>query len=375
MDFENNNDMGQDFQVQNIEEAEDFLKAFNDAVNGSDFEEPIPNEEVDEVKPQLEEVDDAQNEEDDDNYDEGVVEDSFSSEPVQNVYNDTPEEDFSEQKTPGKKRSYKAAYQKEKAQNNLLYSRINELSLKLQQQQEALLKLHSQAQVVPEKAPTPVYEEPEDINWDALPQNVKEVMEDYPGLKDVVDFVTKYRTTNVQKRFQNELESKINPLQQQLFNAELQRARATVSAVHPDAGQILGSPDLQHWIQSLPPMIRRGAVSVYQQGSVEEIIQLLTEYKQARGLNANNQRPSSTSSVSLPPQASSSQGRQPRPSGHRGSTQLVDDDMDTLVNKVRAAQTVPSRRNPVSLERQPQSFEDAFAAEVTAYERSRKRGR
>ncbi len=111
-----------------------------------------------------------------------------------------------------------------------------------------------------------------------------------------------------------------------------------IAALHPDWEAIVNGGDLDKWQASLTPMARSGVEFVRNNGTAQEVIDMLDNYKQDRGLTK--------------PQAATQQVQQ-----------VAQPNIDDIVKQVKAAMAVPSSRT--SSPRQPKvidrdDFDSAF---------------
>lgn len=177
-----------------------------------------------------------------------------------------------EQQTTELPLNYKELYEKAKrdaeAQNALWASRLTDLSHKYQELKEV------------KNAPAQTKEDP-----DELPENVKELFEIHPEIANAVKTLVDTKVSAVKKNVETELKTRVEPIQQQIFQSEADKHFSTIRAAHPDISAILDSGDLFTWINSLPPVMQNGAKYVYQYGTAQEVISLLDDYKSARGVN------------------------------------------------------------------------------------------
>ena len=166
-----------------------------------------------------------------------------------------------EQQTTELPLNYKELYEKAKrdaeAQNALWASRLTDLSHKYQELKET------------KNTPAQTKEDS-----DELTDNVKELFEIHPEIANAVKTLV-----------ETELKTRVEPIQQQIFQSEADKHFSTIRAAHPDISAILDSGDLFTWINSLPPVMQNGAKYVYQYGTAQEVISLLDDYKSARGVN------------------------------------------------------------------------------------------
>lgn len=268
---------------------------------------------------------------------------------------------------------YKTLYEELKrnsdAQLGRLHANIQSLSAQYQEVKQQMQQKEEKPQ---EEEPT------------KLPSHVQEVLEAYPDIADAVQYLVDSKLSKTQKQLQSVVESKITPIQNQLYLTEAQKHEATIRAVHPDITEILTSGDLHAWMSTLPPVARTGAMRIYEAGSAEEIVSMLNEYKQARGIptngytNIGKQSPagfseavgnanfaSNTQSVRTPAESSGNSGTD----AGTGSSPVENE--DEIVKRVLAAMTVASTREPLDVpKRRQRSPKQDFMAVAKEYERS-----
>lgn len=304
------------------------------------------------------------------------VETPTSSEPeVEEPENEEPEvqqpvEVASEEAQPDV--DYKSLYEELKrnsdAQLGRLHANIQNLSVQYQELKQSMQQKKEEPRQ--EEEPT------------KLPSHVQEVFEAYPEIADAVQYLVDSKLSKTQKQLQNVVESKITPIQNQLYLTEAQKHEATIRAAHPDITEILTSGDLHAWMNTLPPVFRAGAVRIYESGSADEIVSMLNEYKQARGIltngytNVGKQSPAGFSGTvgnsdsALQAQSSSAA---PKGAGNTGTStsSSQDESEDEIVKRVLAAMTVASNREPLDVpKRRARSPKQDFMAVAKEYERS-----
>lgn len=239
------------------------------------------------------------------------------------------EASVSDQQTTELPLNYKELYEKVKrdaeAQNTLWASRLTDLSHKYQELKEA------------KNAPAQMKED-----QDELPDNVKELFEIHPEIANAVKTLVDSKVSAVQRTVNDELKTRVEPLQQQMYQTEAEKHFSAIRAAHPDITAIMDSGDLFAWIDSLPPVMQNGAKYVYQYGTAQEVVSLLNDYKSARGVK----KPQMTRASSAPIQTTS------------GS------DTEDIVKQVLAAMAVRTGKEPIDISNKPKakprekSFED-----------------
>ena len=244
-----------------------------------------------------------------------------------------------EQQTTELPLNYKELYEKAKrdaeAQNALWASRLTDLSHKYQELKEV------------KNAPAQTKEDP-----DELPEYVKELFEIHPEIANAVKTLVDTKVSAVKKNVETELKTRVEPIQQQIFQSEADKHFSTIRAAHPDISAILDSGDLFTWINSLPPVMQNGAKYVYQYGTAQEVISLLDDYKSARGVN----KPQMT-----------------RASSPRVQTNPASETED-IVKQVLAAMAVRTGKEPIDISNKPKAKprEKSFDELAREYERSRR---
>ena len=243
-----------------------------------------------------------------------------------------------EQQTTELPLNYKELYEKAKrdaeAQNALWASRLTDLSHKYQELKET------------KNTPAQTKEDS-----DELPENVKELFEIHPEIANAVKTLVDTKVSAVKKNVETELKTRVEPIQQQIFQSEADKHFSTIRAAHPDINAILDSGDLFTWIDSLPPVMQNGAKYVYQYGTAQEVISLLNDYKSARGV-----KPRTTMAPKSAPQ-------------HNTVSETED-----IVKQVLAAMAVRTGKEPIDISNKPKAKprEKSFDELAREYERSRR---
>lgn len=297
-----------------------------------------------------------------------VTRDEDPSEPEQNNVAEEAEEyngeeyiEEEQQESPAPSEiDYKALYLKHQqmadAQIGLLHSRLGNLKNQYQELKKSVKQQTLEEEEVPAK----------------VPDKVREVFESYPDLGDAIQEYIKHELGKTRKNVKGEIESHIRPIQEHLVMTEAKRHEMTIRSAHPDLDNLLRSGDVVAWIESLPPMMKIGAGKIYQNGSAEEVVSLLNEYKQARGItNAIPSRKVPSREHGAPAQrASAPQRKESRASSVRADSRVTMD--DETKQRLISALGVPSNRGSVELRDKP-SFYDEFDMYVRQFEQSKRR--
>lgn len=95
---------------------------------------------------------------------------------------------------------------------------------------------------------------------------------DEEGIKKGVEYL-------VQQKLDEVLAQKIAPLEQkQAYDAYQEHINA-ITSVHPDAQSIVNSNEFVDWVKTQPSYIQPSIVAVVEQGSAEQVNELLSNYK------------------------------------------------------------------------------------------------
>lgn len=95
---------------------------------------------------------------------------------------------------------------------------------------------------------------------------------DEKGIKNAVDYL-------VQQKLEQVLSEKLTPIEQkQAYDAYQEHINA-ITSVHPDAQTIVNSNGFVDWVKAQPSYLQPSIVAVVEQGSAEQVNELLSNYK------------------------------------------------------------------------------------------------
>ena len=313
----------------NDQNNKDFNEAFDELAKS--YEDPSK------VEPSF---DDFLSEPEDPSEEENVVSQNDDDEvqPAEELEQEQEAPVQNEQQTTELPLNYKELYEKAKrdaeAQNTLWASRLTDLSHKYQELKET------------KNEPAQTKEDS-----DELPDNVKELFEIHPEIANAVKTLVDTKVSAVKKNVETELKTRVEPIQQQIFQSEADKHFSTIRAAHPDISAILDSGDLFTWINTLPPVMQNGAKYVYQYGTAQEVISLLDDYKSARGVKPQMTKASS-----------------PRIQTNPAS------ETEDIVKQVLAAMAVRTGKEPIDIINKPKAkpHEKSFDELAREYEHSRR---
>ncbi len=236
---------------------------------------------------------------------------------------------------------YKALYERQQQEalmhTNLLNSRLQSLA-----EQYRELKAQTQADKAPER-------EEETVQPEELPDSFKEFLEYYPETAKPLQEYVDNKVKAALHAAQQDAKQRFAPVETFIQDSHKSQHVNTIRAVHPDFDSIAANPDLLAWIKELPTVSRTGALMVAQQGDAAQVIDLINDYKLARGIESAKSAP-------------------------KTNKKSAEEKQDKLVDKVKSALSVPTRGraakdlNPKS-ELSADDFDAAFDAYAKEYEK------
>ncbi|MFW5910507.1 MAG: hypothetical protein ACOCUJ_01545 [Thiohalospira sp.] len=103
--------------------------------------------------------------------------------------------------------------------------------------------------------------------------------------EDIANYIDK-RAQEIANQQISRVDERITPLEQARQEVAAEQHRAAIEGAHPDAGEIASSKEFGQWIDSLPSYAASAARQVVEQGSAQEVVELLDQYKASRGTAA-----------------------------------------------------------------------------------------
>ncbi len=263
---------------QDSEDTKDFNAAFDQASNPDEGKKPAddqkPDDETDpEKKPDTGTDDEADN--------EGTDDDKAK---------DDADQDEDDKSDEGKKsdEDWKAKYEAEQQRTRSWEGRLR----KQAEENEALKRRLSEL----EKAKDTGTDKSDEGKKDADPepddseaQKILEAFyEDFPSLKKPLEVLLKKQRKEVRAELETELtgkvDAKLKPVLTRVEEEALSEHIGKIAAGHSDWEAVSQSEKFDGWIKSQPSYLRKAYEGVLQDGSAEEIVDLLWTYKEANGL-------------------------------------------------------------------------------------------
>lgn len=186
---------------------------------------------------------------------------------------------------------------------------------------------------------------------------IQDLYDIYPEVAEAVTEMMEAKTKDMRKAFEEAMNQRVIPIQQQLQQNAYEQNLNKILAAHPDTLQIVRSGALHTWADSLDPIRKAGAQHIMQYGTADTVIDLLTQYKNSLGTNVG----SSSSSVNTS-------------SNSNANTINADELAKKVLSMINTPSTsqeptvIPAKQAPVY-----RTDEEAFNALAREYEASHKR--
>jgi hypothetical protein len=118
-------------------------------------------------------------------------------------------------------------------------------------------------------------------------KKLKELIDDYPEVNELMEL----QISPLLKQIED-LKKAVAPISESISAGEEQRRKTAlekhvseIRTAHADYDQIIASEDIQNWILEQPEIIRDAYVKTWDKGTSKDMIRLVADYKQAKGLS------------------------------------------------------------------------------------------
>lgn len=187
---------------------------------------------------------------------------------------------------PDGETDYKALYEKEVQRNKSWEGRIRAANQRAEEAERAAAAAREKkvAEEPLDKAPAPA-DDPE----------LESFFDNYPELKAPFNKLVDIRGEQIARKIVHEEIQKLTPelteIKSKVQSVTAHDHFARIAAVHPDYQQVAASPDLISFIEEQPAFVRDRYQEIADKGSTEDVIELLTVYKQSRAQSAKGEPP------------------------------------------------------------------------------------
>ena len=145
---------------------------------------------------------------------------------------------------------------------------------------------------------------------------------------------------NQEKQFLALVQQRLAPVESVVVQSQEQLYWQTIQAAHPDFREAAAA--IPAWIEKQPALYRPALLQAYNQGTAEQVVELLTTYKQAIGTTGAAPAQPASSAAQVPPKAA------------------------PVNNAALAATLAPpaAQRSTMTTSRDPNDYESAFAEAI-----------
>ena len=123
----------------------------------------------------------------------------------------------------------------------------------------------------------------------AKPTKFQELAKEFPEIAEAVEELLNQRLTGTEELVKRAVEERVNPIAADLSQQKVSTHLERILVKHPDAIKLRQNGALDAWINTLPSYARHGASYVVNNGSSEEVVALLDQYKDYKNPKQNNQ--------------------------------------------------------------------------------------
>ena len=176
---------------------------------------------------------------------------------------------------------------KEEQRRKSWEGRLKKREEELKAKELELMQLQQQAQSGEQRQEPTVETDEEDPDWQAM---VDDLGEDLAlRVRNQSQKVTQKALQAEIDKVRRELSEQITPLTQRQEQERAERHYQTIKQSHPDAIDLVKSGEVQQWVEEQPRYLQPAYQRVMEEGSAEDVVEMLDTFKQSRGKPAQNQ--------------------------------------------------------------------------------------
>lgn len=184
--------------------------------------------------------------------------------------------------------------------------------------------------------------ETEETGQEEVTGSLKEFIDDYPELAGPIRTMIRNEFALLMQDYKqtlNSLKSEVEPLKKQYTLTAEELHIKTIRDAHPDVDSIAQSKEFSDWVKSRPSYVQKEIARVYESGSAQEVIDLLTDFKESTGKPKTKRSATNKPNIPIPPKV----------------------EEDDRVKRLRDASAVPSSRSkPPKEDNESQDFDSVF---------------
>jgi hypothetical protein len=129
-----------------------------------------------------------------------------------------------------------------------------------------------------------------DPNDDTDDASVTAFLEEFPELaapiQKMIEKVTRQHGKKVADDITSNVDRRLAPIAQTVQETTVAKHVSTIRAAHNDFEALVQGEDLQTWINEQPKYMQPALRDVYERGYAEDVVDMLTQYKDSRGLTS-----------------------------------------------------------------------------------------
>lgn len=194
------------------------------------------------------------------------------------------------------------------SENLNLFSQDNQqLYAQLVQEKDAKIQLlHSRLSELSDQYQSLKAEANRKVETPAESAEVQELYDMYPELARALDKIIDNKVTETKKNIEETITPQTLQMQRQLQELAQQNYYASIMRVHPDLPAIAQSGALKNWVNNMSdPTQKAGAEWIMNYGSADQVVNLVSQYKNMQGISAKpvnkntTQKPNTTNNDEL----------------------------------------------------------------------------
>jgi len=203
---------------------------------------------------------------------DSINEEDISSDNLDDDQATVDEEDVSNNDSNNEESAdYKALYEKAQSEAKSWKGRVE----KAYEERDAYKQSYEQASTA----------KPKEQKSEVQDEDVIAFFEEYPEMEKPVAALARKIAAEQVKAIEDKYDTELASLKKATAMSATEQHFAKIAAAHPDYEQVGKSAEFNAWIEGQPSYIRGSIENIVQQGSADEIIEVLSNYKSSTGLN------------------------------------------------------------------------------------------
>ena len=124
---------------------------------------------------------------------------------------------------------------------------------------------------------------------DTKPSKFQELAKDFPEIAEAVEELLNQRMSGAEELMKKAVEERVLPIATDISRQKVSSHMERILAKHPDAVNLRKAGSLDSWINKMPVYAQHGANYVLDNGTADEVVALLDQYKDYIQTKTNNQ--------------------------------------------------------------------------------------